>query len=95
MKTDTGYINLLAEILEEGVNNPNYFREPCGHQWCEIGGLDPEYMWRKAVLSKGRIPGEYVPLERCSDPHAWIGQNRIGIIPSYLKHTVWSERRIE
>ena len=70
----SGYLSLLAAILSLGASNPGYFREPHGRYWCQMGGLDPEYMWRYAMRSKGRELGKYIPMKHCSDRKAWGGQ---------------------
>lgn len=86
--TGTGYLALLAEILKAGIDNPDYFREPCGRHWCMAGGLDPEYLWRMALRHRGFVPVNYVPIKKCLDPKAWIGQRRVGITPDNFKHTM-------
>jgi hypothetical protein len=51
-RTRTGepYLDLLGAVLSEGANgNPDYFRMPCGIEWCKKSGLDPGYLFLKAI----------------------------------------------
>jgi len=45
------YINLIGAILAAGTEEPSYFTEECGRWWAELGGMNPEGLYRMAMAS--------------------------------------------
>lgn len=59
-------INLLiAEVLKEGKENPDYFRTSHGRYWAEIGSLDPRILFETSVKGTEREGKPYTPLKHC------------------------------
>ena len=57
------YLRLAAAVQQIGIEEPDYFREPCGRWWATICGLDASYLWKTAV---GDSSGSYSVLPVCS-----------------------------
>ena len=67
-RTRTGepYLDMLGAVLSEGANgNPDYFRMPCGIDWCEKTGLDPEYLFAQAIKYTPRRGEKFTRLDGC------------------------------
>ena len=62
---DEGVMNLMVEVLREGVKKPDFYREPCGIEWCERSGLDPQAMWRLAIKGTPREGEPYSEIGFC------------------------------
>ena len=65
-----GVEDLLAKILQGGVVNPQYYRDPCAQTWAGYSGLNIQKMWVLAHRKRGwpekEIP-RYQPLRICAD----------------------------
>lgn len=65
-KTGEPYLDLLGAVLSEGSRgNPDYYRMPCGYQWCRNAGLDPEYLFLKAIQYTVRRGERFTRLYDC------------------------------
>ena len=64
-KTGSPYLDILGAVMEEGKHNPDYFRMPCGREWADAIGLDPNYLFHKAIKHTHRENERYTELSYC------------------------------
>lgn len=56
---------LLTATLAWGRVRPDYYRDPCARAWAHLLGLEPEYLWKRAIKGTPREGEPFSPFPSC------------------------------